>query len=176
MLRPLSREASLPVELDRVGDRFLLTWRGKLTAASLLAALTWLAGVIQDLLLYRGPHPDFSHKIWFLDVDVEQSAFTWISVVALFSAAAILLHNADRAISARRRFVWHWYVLAAVFLFLSFDEFGGFTKDCRRRSEHDFTPRACSTSPGLLQPVLLLSLVLHSLFPSFYRFRDAWPF
>ena len=125
MLRPLSREASFPVEPDRVGDRFLLTWRGKLTAASLLAGLTWLAGVIQDLLLYRGSRPDFSHKIWFLDVDVEQSAFTWISVVALFSAAAILLHNADRAISARRRFVWHWYVLAAVFLFLSFDEFGG---------------------------------------------------
>ena len=107
-----------------ISDPFV-TWRGKFKSACFLAAFIWLAGVIQDILLYRGPHPDFAHKIWFLDVDVEQSAFTWLSILALFSAAAVVLSNADRALIARRRFVWQWYFLAAVFLFLSFDEFGG---------------------------------------------------
>src|SRR3954451_16454354 len=120
-----SRNASLQIGSGWLKHGSFLTWRGKFAAACLIAAVTWVAGVIQDVLLYRVPHPDLTHKIWFLDVDVEQSAFTWLSVVSLFSAAAIVLSNADRALIARRRFVWHWYFLSAIFFFLSFDEFAG---------------------------------------------------
>ncbi|WP_159590635.1 hypothetical protein [Chelativorans xinjiangense] len=66
---------------------------------------------------------DLSNKVWLLDVDSEQSAFTWLSVVATFSVAWILFAAGGDAAMRGSRFKWHWYFLAALFLLLSFDEF-----------------------------------------------------
>lgn len=60
-----------------------------------------------------------------LDVDVEQSVFTWVSVLALFFASLLLFQNGQEAFARHSRFRWHWYFLALVFLALSFDEFSG---------------------------------------------------
>ncbi len=66
---------------------------------------------------------DLSNKIWLLDVDSEQSAFTWLSVVAAFSVAWLLLVAGGDAAMRGSRFKWHWYFLAVLFLLVSFDEF-----------------------------------------------------
>lgn len=84
-----------------------------------------IASVGQDIVLYRGGSPDLSGKVWMLDVDVEQSAFTWLSVLSLFVASALLFLAAEDAFLLSDRFRWHWLVLALLFLFVSFDEFGG---------------------------------------------------
>lgn len=84
-----------------------------------------LASVLQDVMLYAGPHPDLSAKIWLLDVDTEASVFTWISIVSLFSAAWLLFAAGRDAAARGDRFRWHWHVLAALFLLVSFDEFSG---------------------------------------------------
>src|SRR5262245_49414473 len=89
----------LPASLSAGG--FLREWRILLVSASVISMLVLCASIAQDLRLYTGPHPDLSSKIWLLDVDVEQSAFTWISVVALFFAAELLFRAADDA--ARRQ-------------------------------------------------------------------------
>lgn len=101
------------------------TWKAGLAIVAGFSLLLLCASIVQDLALYVGPHPDLSAKVWLLDVDVERSAFTWISVLSLFAAAGLLFIAADEASSRRDPFKWHWYFLALLFLLLSFDEFCG---------------------------------------------------
>jgi len=83
------------------------------------------AGFMQDLILYSGAKPELSNKIWLLDVDSEESAFTWLSVVVAFSAAWLLFLASRDAAMRGSRFKYHWYALTVLFLLLSFDEFAG---------------------------------------------------
>lgn len=105
--------------------RFFEPWRAGLAIVAGLSLLLLCASIGQDLTLYVGSNPDLSAKVWLLDVDVEQSAFTWISVLSLFFAAGLLFVAAADASSRRHPFKWHWYFLALLFLLLSFDEFCG---------------------------------------------------
>jgi hypothetical protein len=78
--------------------------------------------VAQDLVSYSGAQLHLERKIWFLDVDVERSVYTYASSMALFVASAILCtigldrHARGESIS------YQWLFLALVFLFLSADE------------------------------------------------------
>jgi hypothetical protein len=100
-------------------------WDAALLAACCLGAVLLTASVAQDLILYRGPHPDLSRKVWLLDVDVEQGAFTWLSVVVLFSAAELVAISAKEAADDNSRLRWHWWLLTLLFLLASFDELAG---------------------------------------------------
>jgi hypothetical protein len=93
--------------------------------ACAVSAVLLGAGFMQDLLLYSGAKPDLSNKIWLLDVDSEDSAFTWLSVVVAFSAAWLLFLASRDAAMRGGRFKYHWYALTGLFLLLSFDEFAG---------------------------------------------------
>lgn len=88
-----------------------------------LAFLAWLAGFAQDTILYRHAFPDVRHKIWLLDVSNKQGIFAWFSVEFLFVAGGLLLWLGNGTARRGERFVAHWYLLSAVFLGLSFDEF-----------------------------------------------------
>lgn len=90
-----------------------------------VAALLLLGSFAQDLILFSGTSAALSDKIWLLDVDSEDSAFTWLSVVATFAAAWLLFQLGVEAETRRSPFKWHWYFLAALFLLVSFDEFAG---------------------------------------------------
>ncbi|OHV85165.1 hypothetical protein [Ensifer sp. LCM 4579] len=83
------------------------------------------ASIAQDLVLYTGRKATAADRIWLLDVDSEDSAFTWLSVVATYSAAWLLLRAGNQAAARGSAFRWHWYFLAALFLLVSFDEFAG---------------------------------------------------
>jgi hypothetical protein len=93
--------------------------------ACMVSALLLGAGFMQDLILYSGGKPELSNKIWLLDVDSEESALTWLSVVVAFSAAWLLFLASKDAAMRGSRFKYHWYALTVLFLVLSFDEFAG---------------------------------------------------
>lgn len=99
-------------------------WRYCLGAVVLFAFAVLSVGVLQDVLLLGGIIAK-SSKIWLLDVDVEQSVFTWISVLAFFFAAQLLFQLGQDAVARNSRFKWHWLFLAGLFLLLSLDEFSG---------------------------------------------------
>lgn len=100
-------------------------WRTVLGLVAIASLVLLGASVLQDLRLYVGSKPDLSAKIWLLDVDVEQSFFTWLSVVALFVVAQLLFRAAGEAAARGERFRWHWLVLSVLFLLVSIDEFTG---------------------------------------------------
>jgi hypothetical protein len=102
----------------------LARWRYCLAVVVLFASAVLFVGLLQDVLLLGGIIPK-SSKIWLLDVDVEQSVFTWISVLAFFFAAQLLFQLGREAIAWNSGFKWHWLFLAALFLLLSLDEFSG---------------------------------------------------
>ncbi|MCT7374840.1 hypothetical protein [Chelativorans salis] len=108
----------LPFTVD-----MLAKWKEIFAISCLVAALLVGASFAQDLILNYRANAGSSDKIWLLDVDSEQSAFTWLSIVATFAAAWLLFQAAGDAAMRGSRFKWHWYFLAALFLLLSFDEF-----------------------------------------------------
>lgn len=100
----------------------LSPWRTSFLWVCLLAFALVSASIAQDLIAYGRSVIDTSSKIWLLDVGLEQSLFTWLSVTALFFAAFLFL-TCGRAVAAHGgRLRWHWYFLAAIFLLLSLDD------------------------------------------------------
>ncbi|KXF75668.1 hypothetical protein ATN84_16910 [Paramesorhizobium deserti] len=103
----------------------LARWNWVFALSCVASALLLCASFIQDIVLYSGTEADLSNKIWLLDVDSEESAFTWLSVIVAFCAAGLLFRAGSEASMRNSRFIWHWYFLAALFMLLSFDEFAG---------------------------------------------------
>ena len=89
---------------------------------TLIMLIAWAAllaaSALQDLLL----GVDTTRRIWRLDLDVEQSIYTWFSTVLLASAAALLSVLATAVWHSGRPYRWHWALLALIFLGLSADE------------------------------------------------------
>jgi hypothetical protein len=116
-------------EPDGVGWRSPLRGHRPWKPAFLLACSASLLllgfSFAQDWRIYSTDSPDLTLKIWLLDVDVERSAFTWLSVVALFSAAVLSYEAAAGARARRDLMRWHWFALSGLFLLVSFDEFAG---------------------------------------------------
>jgi hypothetical protein len=100
-------------------------WRPTLAIVAGLSLLILCASFAQDLSLYAGQEPDLSTKIWLLDVDVERSAFTWVSRAGAFFLQPSTISVRRRCAGRSSQFTWHWYFLGFLFLLLSFDEFTG---------------------------------------------------
>lgn len=119
------RSTSIPRrDLPFTAD-MLVSWHRVFALSCVVSALLLCASFVQDVVLYSGTKAALSGKIWLLDVDSEESAFTWLSVIVTFSAAGLLFRAAGEASMRNGSFKWHWYFLAALFLLLSFDEFAG---------------------------------------------------
>ncbi|WP_145722419.1 hypothetical protein [Mesorhizobium tianshanense] len=143
-------------------------WRPILAIVAGLSLLILCASFAQDLRLYTGQKPDLSTKIWLLDVDVERSVFTWVSVLVLFFCSRLLFQCGDDAAGRSSQFTWHWYFLGFLFLFLCFDEFAGL------HEKLSSALAARSTNTGLLYfawaaPAGILSLVGLAAFVPFIR-------
>jgi hypothetical protein len=100
----------------------IVPWRPALAFTACLAALLLLASVSQDLLSITGRHVNEALRLSVLDVDVEQSFYTWLSVVLLFSASLVLFvigyERRGRPLAVRLV----WLGLSGLFLLLSADE------------------------------------------------------
>jgi hypothetical protein len=96
-----------------------------LTMVALLCAIAGLvlvvADVTQDVFEHLGRRA-LKDRVWLLDVDSEESIYTWLSIVVLFAnALAMALVASSRAVAGRRD-VLHWRFLACGFAALSLDE------------------------------------------------------
>lgn len=92
--------------------------------SGLLAAFGSLLiiSLIQDSFFYIPAGGDLTGKIWRLDVDAEQSVYTWLSASLMLVISGTLLVTALEKHAGRRPLATHWFLLSLVFLLLSMDE------------------------------------------------------
>lgn len=80
-------------------------------------AVLVVVGLAQNLSM-----PDAQARIWMLDLDTERSVYTWFSQALFLGAAVLLLLVGLDERRARSRLAVHWFLLAALFCYLSLDE------------------------------------------------------
>jgi hypothetical protein len=94
-------------------------FRSLTIVVSILIAISLIAHLAELLVL----HGRFKRVLELFDVDSEQSIASWYSAIMLaMSAALVALIVYTMRGKAERRFLLHWVVLAAGFLWLSADE------------------------------------------------------
>lgn len=75
------------------------------------------AALLQDLAGWQG-----DARIWVLDVDTEDSFYTWFSQLMLAAAAVLLWDTGRKTAAASGGFGAHWMTLGGFFMLLSVDE------------------------------------------------------
>lgn len=85
------------------------------------AFVLWVASVAQDVYAFTRPEGVVPERIWLLDVDVEGGMFTWVSILAFFTASILLMYTGRYVEDLRWRRLF-WYFLAFLFLILSLDD------------------------------------------------------
>jgi hypothetical protein len=86
-----------------------------------LFLVIWLISVAQDLWTIAFELMPFENRLPFLDVDVEKSFYTWVSVCTLFLIGTMALRQAD-AIGYGQTYFKRWNFIGLVFIYLSADE------------------------------------------------------
>lgn len=85
-----------------------------ITALFLSWLLLWFGSVLQDLVIFS---TETEEKIWLLDVDSEESLYTWLSTVLLCFAALLAF-----VLSFYGHDVLQWRAIGILFLAMSVDE------------------------------------------------------
>src|SRR5262245_8976364 len=114
-------------EVDRVAERpgaISLAVRTNLVAAAIWSATAAVAalGILRQSYIIRFGHDTALHNLRIFDLDGEQTIPAWYSSMLMWTAAGLLALQAALASSTRQRTRWHWWVLAAIFAYLSLDE------------------------------------------------------
>lgn len=79
----------------------------------------WSASVVQDVVIWA---TGTGEKIWILDVDSEESFYTWFSTLLLGLAALLAFVLAAWRSGRGRSFPRQWGIIGAILLLLSMDE------------------------------------------------------
>jgi len=79
----------------------------------------WSASVTQDVVIWM---TGTDKKIWLLDVDFEESFYTWFSTLLLSFAALIAFILASWEAGGSSFFQRRWQIIGIIFLLLSSDE------------------------------------------------------
>jgi hypothetical protein len=85
------------------------------------AMLLFLGHIISQVLIFVAGDNFFHGFVPLFDFDKEKNLPTFFSSLALF-IASVLLAIIAMARTRHARYFWHWLVMSALFLFLSFDE------------------------------------------------------
>jgi hypothetical protein len=117
--------ATVPLDIRVNPAKTLLKWRVVLFVVTAVAVGLWFLSVLQDLYAFRSGTWQPQGRIWLLDVDVEVSVFTWVSILAFYSVAIVLAYIGLCLDTARPRNRAFWIGLSLVFLALSLDEHSG---------------------------------------------------
>jgi len=76
--------------------------------------LLWCGSIVQDLVIFATGSEE---KIWLLDVDSEDSLFTWLSTILLFLSSLLAFVLASNGNDAPQ-----WRGIGAILLAMSVDE------------------------------------------------------
>lgn len=79
----------------------------------------WSANVVQDIVIWAS---GTSEKIWVLDVDSENSIYTWFSTLLLGLAALIAFSLASHKAEQNNTFRKQWVIVGIILLIMSMDE------------------------------------------------------
>lgn len=79
----------------------------------------WSASVIQDISIWV---TGTNNKIWVLDLDFEESLYTWFSTILLSFAALVSLFVGSIKKEGSEKFKRHWMIIGFLFFMLSIDE------------------------------------------------------
>lgn len=96
---------------------------------SRILAVLWSAtaivislGILRQLYVYRFGYETALHELRLITLDGELTIPSWYSSTLMLIAAAVLAIHASLASSNREPTRWHWWVLTAIFVYLSADE------------------------------------------------------
>lgn len=87
-------------------------------------AVLWSGNVIQDILLasIESQQEIWDRKVWLLDVDFEQSVYTWLSTLLLAFASVIAFVLSAFQSDTGKKFKLQWRAVATILLLMSMDE------------------------------------------------------
>lgn len=95
-------------------DAFVISSRKLIVALALSWLVLWLGSVLQDLAIFSSGTEE---KIWLLDVDSEESLYTWLSTILLCVAALLAF-----VLSSSGRDALQWRAIGLLFVVMSVDE------------------------------------------------------
>lgn len=116
---------TIPIDIRVNPAKTVAEWRVVFFVVTAVAVGLWFLSVLQDLYAFRSGTWQPESRIWLLDVDVEVSVFTWVSILAFYSVAIVLAYIGLCLDTARARNRAFWIGLSLVFLALSLDEHSG---------------------------------------------------
>lgn len=134
---------------------------------SLLLAwlMLWSANVIQDITIWL---TGTSAKIWILDLDFEESLYTWFSTVMLSAAAFICFFLSLKDHKQTKKVKIQWRIIGSLFFLLSADEMLSFHERVSGMLSTSFSTSGIFEFAWVI-PAIIIIPILFLLFLPFIR-------
>lgn len=142
------------------------TKTNKIIISLVVAWLTlWLANAIQDITIWL---TGTSAKIWVLDLDFEESFYTWFSTVMLSAAAFMCFFLSLKDHGQTKNVKTQWRILGSLFFLLSADEMLSFHERISGMLSTSFTTSGMFEFAWVI-PALVIIPIFFFLFLPFIR-------
>ena len=142
------------------------TKTNKIIVSLVVAWLTlWLANAIQDITIWL---TGTSAKIWVLDLDFEESFYTWFSTVMLSAAAFMCFFLSLKDHGQTKNVKTQWRILGSLFFLLSADEMLSFHERISGMLSTSFTTSGMFEFAWVI-PALVIIPIFFFLFLPFIR-------
>lgn len=139
------------------------TKTNKIIVSLVVAWLTlWLANAIQDITIWL---TGTSAKIWVLDLDFEESFYTWFSTVMLSAAAFICFFLSLKDHGQTKNVKTQWRILGSLFFLLSADEMLSFHERISGMLSTSFTTSGMFEFAWVIPALIIIPIFLFLFFP-----------
>lgn len=139
------------------------TKTNKIIVSLVVAWLTlWLANAIQDITIWL---TGTSAKIWVLDLDFEESFYTWFSTVMLSAAAFMCFFLSLKDHGQTKNVKTQWRILGSLFFLLSADETLSFHERISGMLSTSFTTSGMFEFAWVIPALIIIPIFLFLFFP-----------
>ena len=135
----------------------------KIIISLVVAWLTlWLANAIQDIIIWL---TGTSAKIWVLDLDFEESFYTWFSTVMLSAAAFMCFFLSLKDHGQTKNVKTQWRILGSIFFLLSADEMLSFHERVSGMLSTSFTTSGMFEFAWVIPALVIIPIFLFLFLP-----------
>lgn len=139
------------------------TKTNKIIVSLVVAWLTlWLANAIQDITIWL---TGTSAKIWVLDLDFEESFYTWFSTVMLSAAAFMCFFLSLKDHGQTKNVKTQWRILGSLFFLLSADEMLSFHERISGMLSTSFTTSGMFEFAWVIPALIIIPIFFFLFFP-----------
>ena len=139
------------------------TKTNKIIISLVFAWLTlWLANAIQDITIWL---TGTSAKIWVLDLDFEESFYTWFSTVMLSAAAFMCFFLSLKDHGQTKNVKTQWRILGSIFFLLSADEMLSFHERVSGMLSTSFTTSGMFEFAWVIPALVIIPIFFFLFFP-----------